>query len=399
LTADFDTTKKRWFFLFVATLAQVSMSIVHLGVPALAPLIQDELRLTRTEVGLLSTIMNGGVVFAAIAAGKAADLLGERLIIACGSMAAGLVIMGVIWVESSPALLALLFLIGLAVATATPAGSKAVAGWFPRTERGTAMSLRQMGIPLGGALAAMALPSLALVVGWRLALAVSGLLAIGMGIAALRLYEEPPPAALVEGRARRLGVGDLLRRSDIWAGMIYVFVLAGGQWCYLFYLELYLTETMGFSITLAAGLLALGQISGVGGRILWGLVSDRLLRGRRRPVLLLVTVLAVLTTIWTGQFTPETPVWLAFVVVALLGLTLLGWNGIYLALVAEQVGIDGAGMAIGLSNTGAFLGIVAMPPVFGLVVDRSESYQQAWVALAGMVFIALVSLRWLREDR
>lgn len=375
------------------------MSIIHLGIPALAPLIQEELQLTRTEVGLLSTIMNGGVVMAAIAAGKAADFLGERLIIAYGSIAGGLIIMGMNWVGSFATLFPVLLLSGLAIATSTPAGSKAVAGWFPQNERGTAMSLRQMGIPLGGALAAVMLPSVALRLGWRLALAASGLVTIGMGLLALRLYQEPPASSLPKAKASRLGIRELLRRSDILAGIIFVFILAGGQWCTLFYLELYLKEILGFSITLAAGMLALGQISGVGGRIVWGLVSDKLLLSRRRPVLVLVTFLAILTTLGTSQFSPRTPFWVVFIVVALLGLTLLGWNGIYLALLAEQVGIHGAGMAIGLSNTGAFLGIVLLPPIFGFVVDRSHSYRPAWFLLAGMVLIALLALRWLKEDR
>jgi len=375
------------------------MSIIHLGIPALAPLIQEELQLTRTEVGFLSTIMNGSVVMVAIAAGRAADFLGERLIIAYGSIASGLIIMGMNWVGSFPTLLPVLFLSGLATATSTPAGSKAVAGWFPQNERGTAMSLRQMGIPLGGALAAVMLPPLALRIGWRLALAVSGLLTIGMGLLALRFYQEPAASSLHKEKAARLGIRELLRRSDIWAGIIYVFILAGGQWCMLFYLELYLKETLGFPITLAAGMLALGQICGVGGRIVWGLVSDRLLFGRRRPVLLLVTFLAILTTLGTSQFSPRTPFWLVFLVVSLLGMTLLGWNGVYLALLAEQVGIHGAGMAIGLSNTGAFLGIVMLPPIFGFVVDRSHSYRQAWFILAGLVLIALLALRWLKEDK
>lgn len=375
------------------------MSIIHLGIPALAPLIQEELHLSRTEVGFLSTIMNGGVVMAAIPAGRAADFLGERLIIGCGSIAGGLIIMGMNWVGSFATLFPVLLLSGLATSTSTPAGSKAVAGWFPQNERGTAMSLRQMGIPLGGALAAVMLPPLALRVGWRLALAVSGLLTIAMGLLALRLYEEPPPSRIHKEKAARLGLRELLRRSDIWAGIIYVFILAGGQWCMLFYLELYLKETLGFPITLAAGLLALGQICGVGGRIVWGLVSDRLLFGRRRPVLLLVTFLALLTTLGTSQFSAGTPLWLVFFVVAFLGMTLLGWNGVYLALLAEQVGIRGAGMAIGLSNTGAFLGIVMLPPIFGFVVDRSHSYRQAWFILAGLVSVALLALRWLKEDK
>ena len=42
------------------------------------------------------------------------------------------------------------FAAGVGSAFPTPAGSKAVMGWFPLAQRGTAMGIRQTGIPLGG---------------------------------------------------------------------------------------------------------------------------------------------------------------------------------------------------------------------------------------------------------
>lgn len=394
-----DISKKRWFFLLVATISQVSMAVIHLGIPALIPLIQEELILSRTEVGLVSSVLNGGVVIAAIAAGKAADHFGERLIIAYGSMASGIIVVGMNWVTSFATLFPVLLLLGFATATSTPAGSKAVAGWFPERERGTAMGLRQMGIPLGGAIAAMTLPSVALHLGWRMALAVTGLFAVGMGFAALRLYQEPPRADYGAGGKSAVGIKTLFGRRDIRALLTYVFILAGGQWCYLTYMELYLTETLGFSLTLAASLLALGQICGVAGRIFWGLLSDRFFGSRRKPALLLVGSLAILMTLWASLFTPQSPFALVLLVVALLGLTLLGWNGLYLALVSELAGSRVAGIAIGLSNTGAFLGIVILPPIFGFLVDQSDSYRPAWIALAGMTLLALAVLPCIREDK
>ena len=393
-----QNSKERWFFLFIATLSQVSMAVIHLGIPALIPLIQDELKLSRTEVGLLTSVLNGGVVVAAIAAGKAADRFGERLIIAYGAMACGIIVMGMNWAAGFATLFPVLLLLGLATATSTPAGSKAVAGWFHARERGTAMGLRQMAIPLGGAIAAMTLPSVALRYGWRFALAFAGLFAVGMGLAALFLYKEPPISSRRAEEGPVVGIKGLIQRRNIRSVLFFVFILGGAQWCYLAYLELYLTETLGFSIRLAASLLALGQICGVGGRVFWGFLSDRFFGGRRKPTLLVVGFLAVLMTLWTSLFSPQTSSGLAFLVVALLGLTLLGWNGLYLAFVSELAGSRVAGMAIGLSNTGAFLGIVTLPPIFGFIVDHSNSYRPAWIGLAGMILVALSVLRCVREE-
>ncbi len=261
------------------------------------------------------------------------------------------------------------------------------------------MGLRQMGIPLGGAIAATTLPSLALSYGWRLALAFAGLFTIGMGFAALHLYKEPPLSHLRSEEGAALGVKALIQRRDIQAVLFYVFILGGSQWCYLTYMELYLAETLGFSIRLAASLMALGQLCGVGGRVFWGLLSDRCFRSRRKPTLLVVGFLAILMTVWTSLFTPQTPYWLVWLVVALLGLTLLGWNGLYLAFISELAGSRIAGLAIGLSNTGAFLGIVVLPPIFGFLVDQSGSYRLAWLVLAGMILAGLAVLPRIQEER
>jgi hypothetical protein len=48
-----QNSRERWFFLFIATLSQVSMAVIHLGIPALIPLIQDELKLSRMEMGFI----------------------------------------------------------------------------------------------------------------------------------------------------------------------------------------------------------------------------------------------------------------------------------------------------------------------------------------------------------
>lgn len=391
-------SERRWFFLAIATLAQISVAIIRLGIPALMPLIKDELRLSRTEVGLLNSVVNGATGVAGIPCGKAVDRFGERRVIAYGSIGTGLAILGMLWAHGWTALLPVLLLTGFASAASTPAGSKAVTGWFPRRERGTAMGLRQMGIPLGGAIAALILPPVALIYGWRMALALSGLFGVATGLVALRFYQEPVLSSATPAGGRPVRVSNLIARRDIRAVLAYVFVLSGSQWSYLTYLELHLTEALQFSLTSAAALLALGQISGAAGRILWGMASDRFFAGRRKSTLAWVAALAIVTALGTSQFSLETPFWLVTVAVAFLGLTLQGWNGLTHALAAELAGPHSAGLAAGLNITLGFLGVTVLPPIFGLIVDVSGSYQTAWIALAGAVACGLAALYWIGEQ-
>jgi len=392
-----NASTQRWYFLAIITVAQVTLAAIHLGIPILVPLIQKELGLNLVQVGLLGSVLNGGVVLAAIGAGRAADHWGERLIIGYGTMLGGLVAIASNSVSGMYALLFLLVFIGVCTASATPAGSKAVAGWFQQHERGLAMGIRQTSVPLGGTLSALALPTLGLAYGWRWALSTVGFLAFATGVVALRLYQEPPRKVERSRPSSSGSLAHVMRNKQIWVATLYAAVLSGAQWCYVSYVELFLTDVVGLQLVLAAGLLAAGQMCGAGGRIGWGLVSDRLLGGRRQPAMILVGIMAMVIMVITAFFTPETPFWLVSVVVALFGLTIMGWNGLYLARVSDVVGTGMAGVAVGLSNTGAFLGIVVIPPIFGWIVEASDSYRVGWIVLAATLIVPLCVLHWVKD--
>ena len=374
------------------------MSTIHMGIPTVVPLIQAELGLNLTEVGVLVSMINVGVVAAVLGMGKAADRYGERRIIGYGTAACGLLVLTVHFAAGFIGLLVVFLLLGVPVATSTPAGSKAVAGWFPDRERGMAMGVRQTGIPLGGTIGALTLPAMGLVFGWRWALSLVGVVTILAGLMVLVCYKEPERPPGPGGAAPAGGLKDIVRRSEIWVAAFYAAVLAGCQWCYISYIELYLTENVFYPLVFAAQLLAVGQACGGTGRIVFGIVSDRVFFGRRVPVLVMLGALGVAAGIATALLSPGLPTWLVALVVSLLGLGAMSWQGLYLALVAKIAGTRVAGVAIGMTNTVAFVGVVVLPPVFGSIADYTESYETAWIAMAVAIALPLPFLWRVRED-
>lgn len=388
---------RRWFYLAIATASQTALATIHLGIPALMPLIQAELALSLAQVGMLVSVVNVVIVLAVLWAGRAADRFGERVLIGYGTVAGGVLAVMLLFAESFALLLPVFFALGIPMATSTPAGSKAVAGWFPKEERGTAMGVRQTGVPLGGTIAALVLPSLGLAYGWRFALSCVGVLTIAIGVAVLMLYEEPEQPAGARGRTPAGAVRGIIGRSDLWVVTFYAAVMAGSQWCYLSYIELYLTEEISLPLVFAATLLAVGQIFGAAGRIAFGMVSDRIFGGRRRPVLMILGFLGVAMAVLMALCSSATPKWVLVSIVSLLGLGTMSWQGLYLALVAEIVGNRMAGLAIGMTNTVTFFGIVVLPPAFGMLADRTGSYQMAWIAMALALAVPLYFVGRLEE--
>ncbi len=80
---------------------------------------------------------------------------------------------------------------------------------------------------------------------------------------------------------------------------------------------------------------------------------------------------------------------------ALLGLTAAGWNGLMAAALSEIGGTERAASALGLGLTAIFAASAIAPAIFGLIADRA-SLGWAWGAAAGVAFVALGPIIWLR---
>ena len=80
------------------------------------------------------------------------------------------------------------FMLGIGEGFNWPGASKVVAEWFPREERGLAVAIFDSGSSVGGALAALTIPLIALAFGWRWAFVASGLLGFVWLAVWLRVY-------------------------------------------------------------------------------------------------------------------------------------------------------------------------------------------------------------------
>ena len=400
----------RWVILALAFVSQMTTTLAAQVVPPLAPLLQAELGLSKVEIGFFSSAAFAGSWGVLLVAGYLTDRFGVRRMMALGQIVAGAVMMTMSLVGSFVQAAAVMFTVGLCRGTVHPGASKAIMDWFPVGARATAMGVKQTGYPVAGILMASTLPVLALAMGWRAAIALVGTLIVAGGIAAAALYREPPQAMRVaeRGPSMRAGLREVIRNRNLWVLGAVATLLVTAQLALVAYLALYFSEIVlvplfpneHTRIVAAGGFLALCQAGGVAGRVLWGLASDRMLRGRRMPLLALIGAVAGLMALLMGYLAPGFPLWLVSVQVFVYGATALGWNGLYHALIVETAGRKHAAMGVGLCMTLSQAGTVGGPPLFGLVVDLTGSYQTAWLALCCLsVGGALVAALGAREEK
>jgi sugar phosphate permease len=281
-----------------------------------------------------------------------------------------------------------------------PTTAKAVISWFPRRQRATVIGLKQVGLPLGGAIGASVMPPLALWLGWRAAVALPATLIAILGVLTWLLYRDPPAAAdtgsmLVGATSFR----SVIANRDLWLVASATLVFAGMQTVWMSFLVLYLTEVVHVSLVHAGRYLVMAQVTGMAGRVIFGVLSDRLFGGRRRIVLVIAGVGSTACSLAMAGTGPGTGAWVLAPLALCFGFFGIGWNGVQYTLMAELVGPRGAGTAIGLGLAISSFGVSICPPIFGLAAERLGGFAGPWAGLGIIMAATLCLLIPVREGR
>jgi len=379
--------------------AQTVANVGPLGIPAVASLIRADLGLTLAQAGSFLSAYYVGPSLVSLPAGTLADRWGVRRLLVLGQLVIALGLVAASTATSYAAFVPLLVAAGFGYGILNPTSTKAVIAWAPPAHRATLVGFKQVGLPLGGVLGAALLPVLAVGIGWRPALVVSaGLVAAGAA-ASLVVYRDPPDAGLpAPAPGQRGAVVSVLTSRDLWLLSLATGVFAAMQTVWMSFLVLYLQGTVGLTLIAASRLLALAQVGGMSGRVLFGLLSDRLFGGSRRLPLVLAgagSSACSLVLAWTGAGASSVGLAaLAFV----FGVVGIGWNGVQQTWMAELVGSRAAGTAVGLGLAVASAGVTLGPLTFGYVVEAVGGYRGPWIALA-LTMTAAVALLFAVPER
>jgi MFS family permease len=268
--------------------------------------------------------------------------------------------------HSAPTLIALLLVGGLGNAMAGPAVSALLRHEVVGHRHGLAFGAQQAGAPLGALLAGLALPVIAIPLGWRWAFA--GNAALAVAVAAIA------PAAAASGvastaaaRARRgLGTVHALGLAAVLASAAGVGLVS---FIVIFAVDSGLSE--GAAGLLLAGLSLTAMIS----RIVLGVLADRPALDPLRPV-------AVMLAASAGCYLALTAGTPFPVVAAALLAGCLGWSwpgALQLAVVQRSP--DAPAWAVGVLMSGLFAGAVAGPLVVGLLAGVGW-FAGGWIACA-----------------
>ncbi|MGH7903129.1 MAG: MFS transporter [Candidatus Dormibacteraceae bacterium] len=348
--------------LAVSAGAQVALAASAYGLSAIAPAIQAHFDVDLVHTGAVLAAMMLGMVATNLAWGLATDRFGEGRVLLLGLGASALALFGAALTPGYYSLLGCLVLAGMTGTVAVPAGGRAVLRWFDAGERGAALGVRQMAVPLGAALAAMSLPGVLFTFGLAACLVE---LASMTAVAAVAAGIWMPSTTLRSPRPSPPGPSPL-RDVRIWRVAGAGALMMAGQLSLVAYLTTFLTHARGLGLAPAAGLLAVLQITGAAGLVAVGRLSDRL--GHRLGLLRLAAAASALGSIAVGIFV-DVPLGPLLALLLGVGFVSVTSNGLNFTVTGEIAGPSRAGTAMGLQATLFASTGVAGQLLFAAIVD------------------------------
>ncbi|WP_353153139.1 MFS transporter [Pollutimonas bauzanensis] len=297
--------------------------------------------------------------------------------------------------------LAACFLMGLSNGTANPAGSEVLQRFSPPDKRNLIFSIKQAGVPLGGVIAGLVIPSIVLVAGWRAAVFICAFLVILTTVLTWRIGGRLDESAasrrrlfslpnLQSLRALRVPLQSLAHSRGLLKMSVVGSLFAVSQSCWFTFTVIYLIDELDFSLGLAGIVFAIMQVGGVIGRIVLGWISDRV--HSATATLSIAAIVSAATTVLLGLSDTTWPLWAVVTLVFLAGCSAASWNGVQIAEIARRsppgmISETAAGSSILISLVN-----MLVPTAFATFVAFSGRYDYAFGCVGICTLLVLVFL-------
>ena len=356
----------RYVVLGVGFCAQAAFAASLFAFAVLSPALADRFDVGLGALGVAVATSSGGMTLTLLGWGLLTDRVGERAVISVGLSGAALLLGVAATVDDFWLLVALVTLAGMVGAAVNAATGRAVMSWFPASERGLALGIRQTAVPVGGGLGAVVLPALESAYGLGAAFGSLAIACAAAAGAALTWLREAPgfPDETIVGH-----VGSPLRDRRLWQLAAGSTLLVSVQIALTGFVVLYLHEERGLSPGKAGLVLAAINVSGAVLRISLGRLSDRV-GSRLHPLRRLSLGLAAAMAVAALLTEASDPILIASLIAA--GSLAVGWNGLSFTATAELAGRERSGAALGFQQTALGLGSMVAPLAFAALVQATS---------------------------
>ena len=330
---------------------------------------------SRTGIATAAMLNFLGMGLGAFLWGALSDRYGTRVVVLAGGALLGL---GMVLASRATTLLQFQLLFGAIVGVASGSFyapmTSATTKWFTRN-RSLAVALVSAGLSVGSTVMAPLARWIITAYDWRTAMLVIGDLVWLVIIPAAFLVRNPPGAAAAAGPVAtadgpELTIGQVVRTPQFAAIALTHFACCSAHSGPIFHMVTHAIDR-GVSTMAAATVLSVAGLASLSGKIVCGMIADRVGAKRTLVVGLALQAVAISFYLFTGGLA-------SFYALALMfGFAYGGVMPLYAILVREYFGARVMGAAFGAVSLAATIGMALGPWIGGRLYDGVGSY--AWM--------------------
>lgn len=403
----------RWAIIALVTLGTVLNYLARSTLSVAAPTLMTAFHMTTQQYSWVAVSFQAAYTVMQTLAGAALDALGTRLGFFLFAVGWALANMATALAGGWPGLALFRGLVGATEAAAIPAGTKAVAEWFPPVERPLATSAFQMGTSLGNLLAPPLVVICILHWGWRSAFVVTGALSLVWAGLWWTFYRTPDAhprltagerALIASGRTGAASQSpprarDLLATRGFWAIALPRFLAEPAWQTFNLFIPLYLVAVWRLDLKSLALWAWLPFLAADAGSLAAGLLPPLLIR---RGASILASRKLTMTFGAVCMLGPACMGLAASPGVAVALFCVGGFahqmlNGALITLGADLFPARAVGTASGMAGTVGWIGGMLFTLLVGKAAD-TLGYHPLFAALAGLDLLA-AGLLWTLAPR
>jgi len=379
----------RWSILLLTWLAQFLMFFNYMNFTPIIPVIAKEFAITHADAGLLvtSTTLAGAAVL--LVTGILIETYNWRKAISLILFLLFVPLFLSAFAKDYNQFFLTRFFLGIGTAIFI-IGARMLSAWFPAEQMGLAQGMFGGAANAGATMAALVIPALSELFGWRAAFVLAALPLLPLS-GLFWFYAKETPAGDRKKRAAATSA-EPLKSKQAWLMSITNLAAFGTLLCIVTWLPSYFHETY-FLSTSDAGLLAsLAFAAGIITRPLGGFIGDKI--GRKKTVLFSLILLSAFYLLLALANTLESAVLGSAGAGILTGLA----SGSLMAL-PPLMFRKTPGPVFGLAGSFGVAGGLVLSPVFGYLIDMSGRYNEGFFMLLAVTLLCTFTAFLIKEPR
>ncbi|WP_436887983.1 MFS transporter [Mammaliicoccus sciuri] len=370
-----------------------------------APFIQEDLKLTPGQMGIIFSSFSIGYAIFNFVGGVASDKFGAKITLFVAMIVWSLFSGAIVLVVGFVSLFIVRILFGMGEGPLSATINKMVNNWYPPSKRATAVGLANSGTPLGGAISGPIVGYIALHLGWRVSFVAIMVIGLIWAISWWFFAKEKPDyieETKIDEKAdiapvTTFKLGYYLKNPTVlftaFAFFAYNYIL----FFFLTWFPSYLVDARNLSIENMSLITVIPWVLGFLGLAMSGIVSDFVYKHTvqkgvlfSRKVVLVVCLFLSAVCIGISGIVTTTAGAVTLVALSVLFLYLTG--AIYWAIVQDVVDSNNVGSVGGfmhlLANTAGIIG----PTITGYIIQTTGTYTAAFLLAGGLAVIASIAI-------